>query len=720
MINSLKWFEDTNSDIIPIGAKNFRVSDSYSQWILRHGADFDLSQELQKEDAKDFKFIIIYKKLANAGSINAASTNIQLFDFQSSNIAATQNNGSIDFIARLPLRKRSVLKGTRNCTPDELDFDDCNPARMVIVGVIDDAINIGHQRFRDSKGQSRVDYAWVQEADKLANSSVPFGCEWTRNDINAAIQTHRDDDVAMMDELELIGKLQGPYRSNPLLLHTSHGTHVADLAAGYSPEENKINRRLITVQLPSLATQDTSGAALIASVLEAARYVFERALIVSKRVMYPVPVVLNFSYAFNNGPRNGHHILERTLRKLAKSYKEETKKITCKSDKKPCGEAAPVELVLPAGNSHLARTHAHFMMSEFDGIGSLDLPLRLQPDDKTSSFLEIWYPKSTENIKLEIERPDGTLNAISLDTKVLNKSMVLAKPTLDDVNLPNVKTIVARVSLDTPNNTPQGVMRDASAHFRVLVVFAPTNIPDKGRLATQHGIWKVRVLGDLKASEKIQAWIQRDESVSGFARRGRQAYFDDSSYEAQRFDEMGDLAVFDDNCNVSGVRRNGTLSGIATNVLDDDTGQKFIVVGGYRWDNNAAAMYSSAGSDQIFGPLVMCSSDTSRVLNGILAAGTMSGTKAIQDGTSVTAPQVVRLLADQLENEYRDLNDRKDFDSHIILESLVNVPPRPTVDDPELAHTNIIRRERVEKGLLPIADDLKLNIVRGVETKVGE
>ena len=59
---------------------------------------------------------------------------------------------------------------------------------------------------------------------------------------------------------------------------------------------------------------------------------------------------------------------------------------------------------------------------------------------------------------------------------------------------------------------------------------------------------------------EVRAWIQRDDSVIGFPRRGRQSHFDDPAYE--RFDAWGRPCTEDNKR--SYVKRAGTINGLAT------------------------------------------------------------------------------------------------------------------------------------------------------------
>jgi len=65
-------------------------------------------------------------------------------------------------------------------TPAYSPSPDLNPDTAVILGVIDDGINVAHERFLEPDGSPRVDFAWVQDGiAKQTGSTVLFGRELT-------------------------------------------------------------------------------------------------------------------------------------------------------------------------------------------------------------------------------------------------------------------------------------------------------------------------------------------------------------------------------------------------------------------------------------------------------------------------------------------------------------------------------------------------------------
>jgi subtilisin family serine protease len=156
----------------------------------------------------------------------------------------------------------------------------------------------------------------------------------------------------------------------------------------------------------------------------------------------------------------------------------------------------------------------------------------------------------------------------------------------------------------------------------------------------------------------MHAWIERDETLPGFSEFGRQSYFDDPLYA--RFYEPGVDANALDSRLIGGrlgydplngaalVQRAGTLNGFAG-------GKGPIVIGGFVKaplpQNSPMALYSSTGLKRdgvdTF-PDASARSDDSGVRQGVLSAGSASGSFVPMNGTSVSAPQVARLVANEL------------------------------------------------------------------------
>ncbi len=499
----------------------------------------------------------------------------------------------------------------------------------VVIGVIDDGIAFVNRRFQSALGKSRVDFAWVQDGDAAQGSSVAFGREYTRAQIEGAIAEHTDtlgstDEAALYRALGLTDSRR--VMPNTLDSKASHGSHVLDLAVGADYDQHAAEvleeDRIITVQVPAAVTWDTSGMGLDMFILSGVHYILERA----DHIAPGLPVVINFSYGVFGGPHDGTALLEKAIDELVAARNE---------------RVAPTSVVLPAGNHFLERSHAVVAEGNFfeeptgsrEPTGSCDLPWQVQPNDRTSSYLEIWMPKENYNdgdIEVEVIPPGGI--ASHKLSGVVNTAVVLNH---------GIRSI-ARLSYD--RHTP---LATTDERGRFMLTLAPSEVRNDGDVSVNplkpapSGMWTVRLIkvSDKAMPEPIHARIQRDASPFGYPALGRQSYFDDPAYQV--YGEMGKLEL-DDNHSI--VKRSGSYNGLATGVEP-------IVVGGHVESTGQPAVYSGNQPATVgypassIGPLVSAESDRSPVFRGIQASGVRSGVSVALDGTSVAAPIITRRVA---------------------------------------------------------------------------
>ena len=201
------------------------------------------------------------------------------------------------------------------------------------------------------------------------------------------------------------------------------------------------------------------------------------------------------------------------------------------------------------------------------------------------------------------------------------------------------------------------------AHIEIHTEPTAPAIPlDRTQPTVTPGVWLVKVSHVAGGSFVCDAYIQRDDTLSGRPPMGRQSYFDDPTYARHERLEIpgkksGDRKEFDRPPPTSDVKRIGTLNG-------DGTGIQSYVIGGYRrtpkpWKPLAPApenpMPTTATSEgpaanpqrAMPSPNWLMPTDDSLSCRGVLAAGTRSGVRVAMSGTSVAAPQAARYLADE-------------------------------------------------------------------------
>lgn len=468
----------------------------------------------------------------------------------------------------------------------------------VVMGIIDDGIAFAHERFRDSSGRSRVENCWLQGS----------GMYLTKGDIDALLADHADE--------EDLYRFAGLYdfknsEHKSAAWRTAHGTHVMDLACGCNPADYQDDRPIVCVQLPVTATEDENPGTLYVWISLALDYIVNCAMaIAADRNVAPV-VVVNLSYGLLAGPHDGTDEIEQYI-----------------DDKiRHCRDVLGVTLrvVLPAGNSYLSRIHAR------PSLAGEALTWRVQPDDRTPSFLEIWLPAP-------IPAPGNSRFTLTV-TSPTGASMTTVE-----------HGPLAQIAGTGPYAWAYWAEWLPSNKARFVVIVQSTAHPDPSTPVSQlapAGRWTIQLTchGGLAAGDIVDAWIARDDQIHGHPLRGRQSYFDDPGYE--RFDHPGQLLEFDNN---SQVRREATLNSMATGGLA-------IVLGGYLRKERLPASYSAAGrwlaqppppAPIPRWPDAMTVSDDSRVHAGVLAAGSRSGSVVAMSGTSVAAPQVARAVADNL------------------------------------------------------------------------
>jgi hypothetical protein len=492
----------------------------------------------------------------------------------------------------------------------------------VIIGIIDDGIPFAHERFRKPDGTSRVESVWVQHGPS-GNMPIGFdnGFQIAKADIDNLLATCRQGDFIDEDEIyrragvadfTLDGRKSLAWRA-------SHGAHVMDLACGWDPDEAP-DWRIICVQLPTATTADSSGASLAPYAVKALEYIRHRAQVIAG-LGQSLPVVVNFSYGLLAGPHDGTHEIELDFDRILREHN------TIPGNK-------PMRVVIPSGNSHLARAHATV---SFQAAGDeAVLPLRVLPDDLTPSFVEIWLPRAAakgNRIELTIATPQGEIS-----------------PPLEEND-----------SFILQYEVPGNVLCEARYHFfsaptargMFLISLQPTmrleseNSPVPTDPVAPAGLWNLSLknLG-LSPYEAVEAWVQRDDAPVGYRRRGRQAYFDVPSYKIYGHDGR----PLEEDVPACPVKRAGSINAIAT-------GKSTIVIGGLLRKELRPPAYSAGGpitkptgaaSLHRCGPDALTVSDDSIVQSGVLAAGTRSGSVVSMNGTSVAAPLITRWIAGEL------------------------------------------------------------------------
>ena len=526
-------------------------------------------------------------------------------------------------------------------------------APKVIVAIIDLGIPFAHARFRHAAGTgfeagTRIDYCWAQSAPAEAGSDpqVLFGREFTRPGIDAMVSGLGGDEDAVYRLAGLLGQPDAP--PQPLDRRMSHGSHTLDLLAGGWDPATAAGARIIAVDLPASSTWETSGFGKDMFLLSALHYIFDRAARI--RDAYgcaDLPLVINLSYGYSGGPHDGSGLIEDAMAEL----------VTARN------AVAPTALVMPSGNLFQDRLFAQITDGHFQvtgpGVRAAMLHWFAPPCDRTSSYLEIWYPQGTDpaDVRIVLTPPGGV--ALSAFAPAAGSDGFAA-------NLEIGGRIVGQFTIDRHRRL------SPRSRVRATVILAPTEPPADISLLAQArkphgpapaGLWEVRFEmpagqllpplrladGSTRASPGIECRIQCDTSYGQGNTGAKQGYFVDPHNPMH--DETGKLAAMDWTHGQVRVRRFGSLNGMST-------AASTLVVGGHVIASGKAAVYSGAGAaladhSGSFGRGVDVSApcDRSAFAPGMVAAGTRSGVTVAAQGTSTAAPQIARALAAALMTE---------------------------------------------------------------------
>lgn len=567
----------------------------------------------------------------------------------------SKEEGSLaHFRLNFPVRAETVDHGDPKPHPPDVPDPTINPnpdIPLVIMGIIDHGIPFAHGAFRGAGGGTRVDFCWSQTAATDRSGAVLFGREFTRSAIDAMVEDHAGDEDAIYRAAGLTSRPGQP--PMPLDRMHSHGAHVLDAMAGDWDPDTAAQARIIAVDLPASSVWETSGFGKDMFVLAGLHYIMDRAARIAKSLgRADAPLVINLSYGHSGGPHDGAGLLEAAMDELVVQRRLKT----------------PTAMVMPSGNMFQDRLHARIderhLKARPDGTRIAELQWFAPPDDRTSSFCEIWLPAEATgaNIRVDVIPPGDKIPANG--------------GTMFEVDLAMHLTDV-RVGGKIVGQYSEDLYREHRG--RIMVALAPTDpvaLPGPDHAAAPAGRWTLRVVlpvGVTLGGGSIAARIQRDTSYGQGNTGAKQGVFVDPVDVP--YGPRG--AQADDDTAGAMLCRFGSINGMATS-------DRTLVVAGHIDATRTAARYSSAGSALAPpGRQVDCSAPVERspVLPGVVGAGTRTGISVALRGTSSAAPQAARALAVALLK-----NETPGDDSYLSLlrALLTNMATVPGDPDPRL------------------------------------
>lgn len=476
----------------------------------------------------------------------------------------------------------------------------CKP----IVAIIDDGIGFLNDRF--CKGnESRFHAIWLQALESRSDEGGILSGRVLDRATITSLRSEPEADVYARLNRELQG-FETRAASNRA---TTHGTHVLDLAAGAEDGDPVADWPLLAVQLPPEAVDDTSGTWFESYILQGLRWILRQAASIDPTS----PVIVNLSLGVSAGPKDGTRFAEHQLAREARLWEEHT--------------GQPVRLVWSFGNGNRNDLTATW---DLDAGGSADILARVQPDDMTASYVEVFLRGAgSEALGLTITAPDGTSSgALTLDVDTVCS--------LKDAQ----DRAVARLYHAPARHHGDGT--EEPAHY--VLALAPSAPRKPGEATAPCGAWKIEATTTQPA--RLLMMIQRDDALAGSRLRGRQAHFD--APNAYGWD--ADTAEY--TCPQPGgpVTRAGSHNAMCTTDC-----RQLITVGaalhsgrmeGKHPENFTPARYSASGCDwSTNGPTVSAVVEYGPFSGGIRASGTLSGSRSRIGGTSAAAGVITRALA---------------------------------------------------------------------------
>lgn len=515
--------------------------------------------------------------------------------------------------------------------------------KSVITGVIDAGVALSHDRFRRPGGGTRILSAWAQGGKWAGQTHLPFGCELMQGQIDghmAACTSALGVDEAAFNRRAGLVDYADPFSERWIDTDAPHGTHVADLAAGFDPAAiGTLRDRLpmIVVELAPRVAIGPSGSYLEFYVMWAIRHIALTADAIwdalfargDKAGQGGFPIVINLSYGLLAGPKDGTMAVQKYMAGL-----------NAARPGRP-----PLVVMLPAGNDNLERGVATLTVAP--ETRARRIGWRISPEDHTSNYAEVWtgamcgspVAGALHPCAISLSPPGGPAGPGTAGAEGQFCDLSWSAGGLSEV--------VARIYCrQTHDAVPPATPAQATYHRLHYVICAAPSFRG-GERAAPSGVWTIALSTTGPALDAL-LYVQSDQDLTPGHGLGRMSYFDDPLYATH--DALGRLndTYFRDpvtgavttNFSTGPVKRRDTLNAIAA-------GGGTLTIAGYRRSDGLPADYSSAGRDGADPqqPGYACVSDDGIWRNGRMAAGGRSGSTAVLQGTSFATGEATRIVA---------------------------------------------------------------------------
>ncbi len=495
------------------------------------------------------------------------------------------------------------------------------PPKLVF-GIIDDGIGVLHGRSRRNATASRIEKVlWL--AAHPGSASVQTLAE-LNDELSRPIQRSEQDAYK-----ELADAAYAPRTRHSLGRAQTHGAHMLDLAIGASDSSDPLSRvPILGVQVAPESFDDTSGTRLNFDILIGLRWmILETALLAGRGT--PVDLVVNISLGYTAGPKNGRSFIEQAIARLIELAE--------------MALHVNVYVLVPYGNAYadnvIARTNIR-------GGEAETFNLRVQPDDRTPSFLEMRLTDQSPEqdpglIEVTIAAPRGGMQ---------QSVFTLPAGQYADLN-DDAGRLVGRLYHIPARTLFAGQVEPAY----LMLALAPTvTSRSDADLTCPSGQWQITLRNCAEQAMDLTAQVQRDDDPSGRNTGARQARLEGE--ETRVWDALGrDFEGVDEGANR--VTRRGTNSALSTIAHS-----RVHSVGGalVRRDPavpahmtvEAAEYYGAEGADWSGdAPDLSAISEVERGAPGVTAAGLTSAGNARLSGSSTACATAARDLVNRLLTE---------------------------------------------------------------------
>ena len=514
-----------------------------------------------------------------------------------------------------------------------LEIGDVPPPCTPITAVIDDGINPFHDRFRGpGGGRTRILGHWEQQGVWDHDVGLPFGRWLPQQVINSGIYEIELKGLSDLDLAKRWGLFpDGPLERAPELWRsTTHGMHVADLAAGEDPTKTpEFERSLITVNMPTRQVISFAGSYLIFYVTHAIARIgqFVDALWERHYPNEPIenrwPVVIALPYGQSAGRRDGKDLVAKMLTAVNGGTTHGAK-----------------SLVMPSGNNNLERTHTAIEV----GTSGTALPWRTLPRDQSMNFCEIWtdpLPSSPpESLRIGLKSPSGeVLVPLSAPSDGACARFEWVSETKE------FYVTAERHEMETGEH-----------RLQYLISLAPTEraagIPAQQSAVSSAGVYEI-TLASQTGKVGVVADIQIDLAFTPDSDVSKASYFDPETYrkyEPKRnlYRDVGDPRQ-SEHSGLPPARQRGASNALVASTSIVSVGG-YVEINGLPWSSSSIARGTETPGllDREWPTLAMPVHGGPATV-GNLAAGTRSGSTAVWLGTSSAVGLAARLAVDRMQ-----------------------------------------------------------------------